>query len=51
MDARVRWYQDVCAVLEHNKIGWATWDYKGGFGLSKDGQPVTPVIRALGLRI
>jgi endoglucanase len=51
MDSRVRWYRDVCEVLEENYIGWATWDYKGGFGLVKDGQPVTPVIRALGLRV
>jgi endoglucanase len=51
MDSRVRWYQDVCAVLEDNHIGWAAWDFQGGFGLIKDGQPVTPVIRALGLRI
>lgn len=51
MAIRVRWYEDMRAVLEENQIGWATWDYKGGFGLVKDGQPVTPVIRALGLRI
>jgi endoglucanase len=51
MEPRVRWYQDVCAVLAENHIGWATWDYQGGFGLVKDGQPVTPVIRALGLRV
>jgi endoglucanase len=51
MDSRVRWYQDVRSVLEDNYIGWATWDFQGGFGLVKDGQPVTPVIRALGLRV
>jgi endoglucanase len=51
MAPRVRWYEDMRAVLEENQIGWATWDYKGGFGLVKNGQPVTPVIRALGLSI
>jgi endoglucanase len=51
MDSRIRWYQDVCAVLADNQIGWATWDYQGGFGLVKDGQPVMPVIRALGLKV
>ena len=38
MDARVRWYQDVCAVLDGKPIGWATWDYQGGFG-SDQGRP------------
>ena len=50
MELRVRWYEDMRAVLEANNIGWATWDFKGGFGLMKGGAPVTPVIRALGLR-
>jgi endoglucanase len=51
MEPRVRWYQDVRAVLEENRIGWATWDFKGGFGLVKSGEPVVPVIRALGLSV
>ncbi len=51
MDSRIRWYQDVRAVLEDNHIGWANWDFQGGFGLIKDGRPVTPVIQALGLTI
>ncbi len=50
MEPRVRWYKDVHGALEDNDIGWATWDFKGGFGLVKDNEPVTPVIRALGLR-
>ena len=29
---RLRWYADLRAVLEKYGIGWATWDYKGGFG-------------------
>lgn len=49
MEPRVRWYADVRSVLEENHIGWATWDFKGSFGLLKGGEPVTPVIRALGL--
>jgi endoglucanase len=51
MDARVRWYADMRAVLEENDVAWATWDFKGGFGLMKGGEPVAPVIKALGLRI
>ncbi|MEP7109190.1 MAG: glycoside hydrolase family 5 protein [Ferruginibacter sp.] len=33
--ARFQWYKDVKTVLEENNIGWATWDYKGGFGIIK----------------
>jgi endoglucanase len=36
---RLRWYADLRAVLERHGIGWATWDYKGGFGIvDKDGR-------------
>src|SRR5215203_5378760 len=31
--ARLQWYRDMKTVLEENNIGWATWDYKGGFGI------------------
>ena len=31
--ARLQWYSDMKTVLEQNNIGWATWDYKGGFGI------------------
>ena len=51
MEARVAWYEDMRRTLEDYGIGWATWDYKGGFGVVKGGAPVRPVIRALGLRI
>ena len=30
---RLRWYADLRSVLEKYGIGWATWDYKGGFGV------------------
>ncbi len=32
---RLHWYADMVSVLSENGIGWATWDYKGGFGLRK----------------
>jgi len=32
-EARWNWYRDMKSVLEANNIAWATWDYKGGFGL------------------
>jgi endoglucanase len=30
---RLRWYRDFRSVLERNGVGWAHWDYKGGFGV------------------
>ena len=30
---RLRWYADVRQVLERYGVGWATWDWKGAFGL------------------
>jgi endoglucanase len=52
--ARLRWIADVRAALERHRIGWAMWDYAGGFGVAvrKDGRaeldPETAA--ALGLR-
>jgi len=31
---RLQWYADMIEVLEENDIGWANWDYKGGFGIA-----------------
>ena len=30
---RLRWYADMRSVLEKYGVGWATWDWKGGFGV------------------
>ncbi|HWS89591.1 MAG TPA: cellulase family glycosylhydrolase [Pyrinomonadaceae bacterium] len=37
---RLRWIRDVREVLERHGIGWAMWDYAGGFGVAvrKDGR-------------
>lgn len=35
---RLAWYRDVVSVFKEYGIAWANWDYKGGFGLVKDGQ-------------
>ena len=32
--ARLRWIADVRAALERHRIGWAMWDYAGGFGVA-----------------
>jgi endoglucanase len=46
--ARFQWFRDVKAVLEENKIGWATWDYKGSFGIiNKNQQEDKEMIRIL----
>ena len=38
---RMQWYRDVRSVLEENGIAWATWDYKGSFGIkSRDGKEI-----------
>jgi endoglucanase len=50
---RVAWLTDVRTSLEKHGIGWAMWEYHGGFGVvtTDNGQP-TPdeqTMRALGL--
>ena len=47
-ESRLAWYRDMVSVLNENGIGWATWDYKGGFGLRKrDGRPDEELIAIL----
>ena len=50
---RAAWLTDVRAALEKRGIGWAMWEYHGGFGVvtSENGQPVpdASTLRALGL--
>ncbi|MGZ8559841.1 MAG: glycoside hydrolase family 5 protein [Chitinophagaceae bacterium] len=47
-EARFQWFRDVKAVLDENNIGWATWDYKGGFGLiNKKKQEEKEVLKIL----
>lgn len=51
---RARWITDVRTSLERHNIGWAMWDYSGGFGVvtKQNGKatldPVT--VKALGLQ-
>jgi hypothetical protein len=52
--SRTAWIHDVRTALEADGIGWAMWDYRGGFGVvwKEDGQPAKVddgVVRALGL--
>lgn len=52
-DARYRWLANVVKTLEKYRIGWAMWDYKGGFALLETDKPEPKadpqVVRALGL--
>lgn len=52
--SRMNWLHDVRTALEADGIGWAMWDYRGGFGVvhKQDGQPAVvddAVVKALGL--
>ncbi len=52
--SRTNWIRDVRTALEADGIGWAMWDYRGGFGVvtKQDGQPAQvddAVVKALGL--
>lgn len=53
--SRSNWLHDVRTALESDGIGWAMWDYRGGFGVvtKQDGQPAQvdgTVVGALGLK-
>ena len=52
--SRMNWIRDVRTALEADGIGWAMWDYRGGFGVvfKEDGQVAKPdpaTVEALGL--
>jgi len=51
---RARWLSDVRTSLERHGMGWAMWDYSGGFGVvtKQNGQAVPDevTLRALGLK-
>lgn len=45
---RLQWYADMKTNLEKHNIGWATWDYKGGFGIvDGEGKPKQALIDVL----
>jgi endoglucanase len=52
---RVAWLTDVRTSLEKYGIGWAMWEYHGGFGVvtRENGQPLPDdaTLRALGLQM
>jgi endoglucanase len=46
-ELRERWYDDFLGVLERHEVGWATWDYKGGFALVDGDGGLTAAGRAV----
>jgi endoglucanase len=54
-DDRARWLSDVRTALEKNGMGWAMWDYSGGFGvvMKQNGVPTVDevTVKALGLKM
>jgi aryl-phospho-beta-D-glucosidase BglC (GH1 family) len=52
---RAQWLHDMRVALENNHIGWAMWDYQGGFSVVvKQNGTTTPdqdVLTALGLHM
>lgn len=44
---KTRWYADVVGQLERNGIGWAHWDYKGGFSVGARDKPLTAAWKIL----
>jgi endoglucanase len=52
---RAAWIKDVRTSLERHNIGWAMWDYSGGFGVAtkKDGKATLDenIVNALGLKM
>ncbi len=53
--ARAQWLHDMRIAMEKNHIGWAIWDYQGGFSVvTKSNGATTPnadVLAALGLHM
>lgn len=44
---RIRWWRDINEVFTSKGIARAVWDYKGGFGIIKQGRPDRDMIDAL----
>ncbi len=52
--SRANWIRDTRSALEADGVGWAMWEYRGGFGIvtKQDGQPAQvdeSIVKALGL--
>ena len=41
------WYRDMASLFDKFGFAFATWDYKGGFGIKREGEWVWPIIEPL----
>jgi len=46
-DDMIRWYTDMNTLFERHGIARSNWDYKGGFGIIKRGEPQKDMINAI----
>ncbi len=44
---RNAWYRDMGTLLQRFGFSYATWDYKGSFGIRRNGEWLWPVVEAL----
>jgi len=44
---RIRWYKDMYTLFERHGIARANWDYKGGFGIIRRGEPQLQMTNAI----
>jgi len=44
---KIRWYKDLYTLFERHGIARANWDYKGGFGIVRNGEPQTEMTNAI----
>ena len=44
---KIRWYKDLYTLFERHGIARANWDYKGGFGIVRNGEPQTEMTDAI----
>lgn len=44
---RIQWYKDIVSICEKYGIGYANWDYKGGFGIIRNNEKQQQMIDVL----
>jgi endoglucanase len=47
IESQKRWLADMRDMFDRHDIGWANWDYKGGFGLLTPEREERPIREAL----
>ncbi|MDR0863979.1 MAG: glycoside hydrolase family 5 protein [Candidatus Symbiothrix sp.] len=47
LEDKVRWYRDVNSLFNQYGIARANWDYKGGFGIVREGIKQDEIIKAI----